>query len=223
VSALSDTEHLGTKLQGHLSRIVGRPVFWVALVAAIFSWPVVWSLRTPLPPPLPILAELPRFALTDQDGRTFGTEDLEGRVWVASFIFTRCATVCPAITARMAAIQGRTRQLAPAFRLVSFSVDPDYDTPERLAEYARSHHASPRTWSFLTGKEEAVKATVVQGLKVAMGREKSDDGSADGIFHGSHLVLVDGRGRVRGYYDPDDPAAVDRVVRDAGLLANRGG
>ncbi len=210
------------RTQGIAGRLVAQPLFWIALVALIFSWPIVWSLRTPLPPPAPVLAILPRFELTDQSGRPFGTKDLEGRVWVASFIFTRCATICPNITAKMARIQGRTRQLEPVFHLVSFSVDPEYDTPERLAEYARLHRASPRMWTFLTGPDEAVKSTVVNGLKIAVGKERSDDGRFEGIFHGSHLVLVDGKGQVRGYYDSDDEKVVDKVVRDVGLLVNRG-
>jgi protein SCO1/2 len=183
---------------------------------------VIWSLKTPVPPKLPVLASIPSFRLTDQSGRPFGTIELEGKAWVASFIFTRCATICPAITARMARIQDRTRNLGASFHLVSFSVDPEYDTPERLQAYARAHRASPRLWSFLTGPEAQVKEAVVEGLKVSMGREKGDDGRLEGIFHGSHFVLVDQRGRVRGYYDSEDADAVDRVVRDAGLLANRG-
>ena len=204
-----------------VASLVGRPSFWALFVGALFAWPIAWSIAAPLPPRLPVLAELPPFELTDQDGRPFGTKELEGRVWVASFIFTRCTTVCPAVTTRMAKVQDRTRQLAPAFHLVSFSVDPGYDTPERLAEYARVHHASPRLWSFLTGDEAAVKETVVKGLKTAMGRE-GPEGAPEGIFHGSHLVLVDARGRVRAYYDPDEPAAVDTLVRDVGLLVNLG-
>ena len=221
MSASSEARRPATALEGAVARLVARPIFWVLVVAAMATAPVVSSLRTRLPPPLPVLAELPRFELVDQDGRRFGSQELEGRVWVASFIFTRCATICPAITARMARIQDRTRELAPAFHLVSFSVDPDYDTPARLAEYARHHRASPRLWSFLTGPEEAVKDAVVKGLKVSMGRAAG--GGPGDIFHGSHLVLVDGRGRVRGYYDSEDQQAVDHVVRDAGLLVNRGG
>jgi protein SCO1/2 len=212
----------GARAQELAARLVGRPVFWIALVVAIFSWPIVWTLGTPLPAPPPVLAALPRFELVDQSGRPFGTKDLDGRVWVASFIFSRCASICPNITAKMAKIQSRTKQLEPAFHLVSFSVDPEYDSPERLAEYARLHHASPRLWTFLTGPDEAVKNTVVGGLKIAVGREKGDDGGFDGIFHGSHLVLVDGKGRVRGYYPSDDEKVVDKVVRDVGLLVNRG-
>ncbi len=213
----------GTAGVARLSRsLVASPLFWVLVVAATASWPVVWSLRTKVPPPLPVLATLPPFQLTDQDGRPFGSKDLEGRAWVASFIFTRCTTVCPAITARMAEVQRRTGQLAPVFHLVSFSVDPSYDTPERLSAYARFHRASPRMWSFLTGPDEAVKQAVVGGLKVAMGREEGAE-APEGIFHGTHLVLVDGRGRVRGYYDSAEDGVVERVVRDAGLLVNRGG
>jgi protein SCO1/2 len=215
-------ERIAAQVEGGLSRLVARPAFWALLVAAVVSWPLARALRTALPPPLPVLATLPRFDLTDENGRPFGSGDLDGKVWVASFIFTRCATICPRITSRMAEVQRRTQQLAPALHLVSFSVDPEYDTPERLRDYARSHHASPRLWSFLTGPEEAVKEAVVGGLKVSMGKERGGDGGPEEIFHGSHLVLVDARGRVRGYYDPEEPGAVDRVVRDAGLLVNRG-
>jgi protein SCO1 len=205
-----------------VSRLVARPLFWLVVLAVPAAWPVIWSLKAPVPPRLPVLASLPAFRLTDQAGRPFGSRELEGRAWVASFIFTRCVTVCPGITATMARIQDRTRNLGTAFHLVSFSVDPEFDTPERLEAYARLHRASPRLWSFLTGPEQQVKDAVVSGLKVAVGRERSEDGRFEGIFHGSHLVLVDQGGRVRGYYDSSDAGVVDQVVRDAGLLANRG-
>jgi protein SCO1/2 len=222
MSTLVEAGQSGWSLQEVVSRLVARPLFWILLLALPAAWPVIWTLKTPVPPKLPVLVTLPAFRLTDQAGRPFGSKELEGRAWVASFIFTRCATICPAITAKMARVQDRTRNLGAAFHLVSFSVDPEFDTPERLATYARAHRASPRLWTFLTGPDDQVKAAVVDGLKIAVGRERSDDGRFEGIFHGSHLVLVDQRGRVRGYYDSDDPDAVDRVVRDAGLLANRG-
>jgi protein SCO1/2 len=222
MSTFAQAYRAGDRLQEVVSRLVARPTFWLALLALPAAWPIIWSLKTPVPDKLPVLATLPAFQLTDQAGRPFGSQELEGKTWVASFIFTRCATICPSITAKMTRIQDRTRNLGAAFHLVSFSVDPEYDTPERLEAYARAHRASPRLWSFLTGPEAQVKEAVVSGLKIAVGREKGDDGRFDGIFHGSHLVLVDQRGRVRGYYDSDDGEVVDHVVRDAGLLANRG-
>ncbi len=220
MSAPSDVRGPAAPFPGAVARLVAHPLFWALLVAAVAAAAIASSLRFRVPPPLPVLAELPPFELVAQDGRPFGSRELEGRVWVTSFIFTRCTTICPAITARMARIQDRTRGLAPAFHLVSFSVDPGYDTPARLADYARAHRASPRLWTFLTGPEEAVKEAVVSGLRVSMGRG-SGRGPED-VFHGGHLVLVDGRGRIRAYYDPEDGEAVDRVVRDAGLLVNRG-
>ena len=185
-------------MQRYARALTGRPLFWIALVGAVAAWPIVWAMRAPVPGPLPVIATLPRFELLDQRGVAFGSKDLDGRVWVASFICTRCATVCPLVTATMARVQGRTRQLFPDFHLVSFSVDPDHDTPARLAEYARAHHASPRAWTFVTGTP------------------------ADGMFHTSRLALVDREGRVRGYYDSTEEHDVDRLMRDVGWLVNRG-
>jgi protein SCO1/2 len=212
---------LGARLDAAARAAAARPLFWIAIVAAAAAWPVVWSLRTPVPAPPPVLGTVPPFELTDHAGRAFGSRELAGRVWIASFLFTRCDTVCPRVTARMARIQDRARGLDPALHLVSFSVDPEHDTPARLAEYARGHRANPRTWTFLTGTPRAVQATVQKGLRVGMDRDP-DDPSPAGISHGAHLVLVDGAGRIRGYYDSEDPAVVDRIVRDAALLANRG-
>jgi len=213
---------LAGRLEALAARAVGRPAFWATLIGALAAWPVAWSMATTLPPPLPVLSTVPPFQLVDQAGQPFGSSDLVGRVWVASFVFTRCDTACPALTRVLTRVQDRTRALSPAFHLVTFSVDPDFDTPARLAEYARGAHASPRLWTFLTGPADEVRASVVRGLRVGMG--SADDGAGPGeLFHGTALVLVDGRGRVRGYYDPDAPEAVDRLVRDAGLLVNREG
>jgi protein SCO1/2 len=220
VTAPADAVRPG--IQGVASRLVSRPAFWVVLVLALFGWRVASVVLSPRPKPLPVLIQLPSFQLTDQEGKPFGTKQLEGQVWAASFIFTRCVTICPAITAKMHRIQERTRDLAPAFHLVSFSVDPDYDTPERLSVYARQHRANLRQWTFLTGSETAMKEAVVDGLKVVMERQTAPDGGFLGVLHGGHLVLVDGKARVRGYYDSGEEDAVDRLVRDAGLLVSTG-
>lgn len=204
-----------------LAALTSRPLFWGVVVLVLGAWPLAWSLRTAVPPAPPVLGTVPPFVLTDEGGRRFGSDDLAGRAWVASFVFTRCPTVCPRITARMARIQERARSLAPALHLVSFSVDPEFDTPRRLAEYARGHGASPRMWTFLTGPTGEVRATVERGLRVSMGGPEVP-ASPEELSHGTHLVLVDGAGRIRGYYDPEAPDVVDRVVRDAARVANGG-
>jgi len=208
------------KVQAAVGAAVGRPLFWAVAIAALAAWPVVWAARSTIPPPPPVLGTLPEFRLVDQAGKPFGSRDLAGHVWVASFIFTRCDGECPAITSQMVRIERRARNLEPAFHLVSISVDPGFDTPARLAEYARTWRASPRMWTFLTGPSDAVRKTVVEGLKVSV-QGGPDAASPDAISHGTHLVLVDRLGRIRGYYPSDAPDAVDRVVRDAALLVDR--
>jgi protein SCO1 len=142
-------------------------------------------------------------------------------VWVAGFIFTRCPTICPAITTRMAKIQHRARGIEPGFRLVSFSVDPAYDTPARLDDFARRFKASPRMWKMLTGPLESMKTTVEEGLKIAMGQPQGENDFAS-LFHGTHFVLVDQQLRIRGYYDSKAEDVEDRLLQDAAMLINRG-
>ena len=128
-----------------------------------------------------ILGTLPAFTLTDQRGQPFGTRDLAGKVWVADFIFTSCQEACPLLSQKMAEVGRRARQLGPDFHLVSISVDPERDTPARLAEYAARYGANPLAWSFLTGPADAIEAAVDGGFKVGMGKEKvaAPGGNAD--------------------------------------------
>jgi protein SCO1/2 len=204
-------------------RLAGSPALWLGIVALGISVPVITRIRNPAPPPLPVLGELPAFALVDQDGQRFGKAELAGKVWLAGFIFTRCPTICPVITETMGRIQHRARGIENGFRLVSFSVDPDFDTPAVLTAYAAKHRASPRMWRFLTGPLGQVRETVVDGLKIAMG-DAAPKGEQDfaSVMHGTHFVLVDHRGRIRGYYNSSDADVVDRVLADATMLINRG-
>ena len=100
-------------------------------------------------------------------------------------------------------------------RFVSFSVDPGYDTPEVLRAYAEQRGADTTRWTFLTGDNEAVEEVVVRGLRVRMGSERDATGN---ILHGSHFVLVDGTGHIRGYYE-SNPEGLDDLARDAKLLS----
>jgi protein SCO1/2 len=200
--------------------LFGRLWFWMIVVVFSMTLPVVQALRAHAPVLPPVVSKVPDFRFTDQHGQPFGNADLRGKVWIANFVFTRCPTVCPTFTETMARVQHRLAGLGDEVHLVSFSVDPGHDTPERLAAYADEHHAGPR-WSFLTGPTDALEKVVVDGFKLTLARDQRT-GEADfmSIVHGVHFVLVDRDGNIRGYYDSQEPAAVDALVANAGLLAN---
>lgn len=193
-----------------------RKALLLLLAASLFGGALALARslrREPLPPP-PILGTLPEFRLVDQDGEPFGLAELRGRPFVADFVFLGCSDVCPRLTARMKTLEGK-------IRLVTISVDPENDTPERLKAYARAHGADPARWTFLTGDAREVERTVVQGFKIAMGKEPvpGDDPKSGifQIFHGEKFVLVDGQGRIRGYFDSDEEGLAN-LLRNARLL-----
>ncbi len=191
-------------------RALSHPVFWTFFLAAILALPLARQALGPPAPPLPVLGTVPAFRFTDQNGATFGPETLAGRPWVADFIFTRCPTVCPLMTERLAALQPR---LGERVHLVSVSVDPDFDTPERLRAFAVEHGAASPRWHFLTGDTASVQRAITQGFKISVVHEGAADDALT-LIHGVHLVLVDGQGRIRGYYDSTDDDALQRLVRD---------
>ncbi|WP_426735987.1 SCO family protein [Myxococcus faecalis] len=156
-------------------------------------------------------------AATRHASRAFTQAQLERRVVVADFFFTRCPTVCPLLTERMARLQRRAREQDVPVHFVSFSVDPRY--AERLAAYARDHALDTANWSLVTGPLEQVETTVLKGFRVMMGR--ADEADFLSLFHGEHFVLVDAAGRLRGYYRvTEDPQGLEQLLEDASALAH---
>jgi cytochrome oxidase Cu insertion factor (SCO1/SenC/PrrC family) len=192
-------------------------------VGLLFGLPIARSVHRRLGAAPAVLGTVPAFALTDQAARPFGTRELAGKVWVADFVFTACQEACPLLSQRMQELGRRTRHLGPDFHLVSISVDPERDTPARLAEYGARYGASPVRWSFLTGPVEAIEDAVTNGFKVGMGKEEiTPDGGGQTffqIFHGENLVLVDRQLRIRGYF-PASNEGLDHLVEAIGRVAN---
>jgi protein SCO1/2 len=145
-------------------------------------------------------------------------DDLRGKVAIASFIFTRCPTVCPVVSMKMQRLAERLRGESRVV-LLSFSVDPEHDTPAVLAKFAARFGADPTRWKFLTGPAGAIRSAVEGSLKIAMDRQGVLADGAPDIVHGTHLVLIDGSLRIRGYYDYSEPARIDDLARDARALA----
>jgi protein SCO1/2 len=155
--------------------------------------------------PLPVLGEIPSFQLIDQSGRTFDRSALDGHVWVADFIFTNCESSCPRMSSKMHLVQGAT---GPGVKLVSFSVDPARDTPQALQEYGKKYSADAARWTFLTGDEKVLDMLDHDAFK--LGNLNMD--------HSTRFVLIDKKGRVRGYYGLFDGDPVAKLAKDAARL-----
>jgi len=196
-----------------------RGLIWgllVAVLVALVTATAIDRLRRPEPPT--VLDPVPAFSMTNRDGRAVRLRDLAGKPWIADFVFTRCPASCPLMTARMARLD---RELAGDHdvKLVSFSVDPDHDTPAVLARYAASFQAPPR-WLFLTGTVAEIHRLSRDGFKLAVDIPKAGDAGnpQEPILHSTRFVLVDGQGRIRGYYDGFDEEAMARLQRDLKTL-----
>jgi protein SCO1/2/putative membrane protein len=140
------------------------------------------------------------FRLTERDGRTVTDQDLRGKVWVASFQFTRCTAGCPQVAESMRRLQ---RDLAgrPDVVLVTFTVDPKRDTLDDLRAYADRYGADPERWLFLTGGEAEIRRLMKDGFHLSEPRRVPGKPVGADILHPLKLVVVDRRGHVRGYYD----------------------
>ncbi|OWY71285.1 hypothetical protein B7486_11880 [cyanobacterium TDX16] len=148
--------------------------------------------------PIPVLNTLPDFTLTERSGKPVALADLRGRVWVADFIFTHCAGPCPVMSMRMKQFQDLLKkERMDDVVCVSFSVDPENDTPARLTEYADALGAEVGRWLFLTGEKRAIRDLAIKGFKIAVQDPEQGD---DQIIHSTRFVLVDREGRIRGYY-----------------------
>lgn len=153
-------------------------------------------------PELDSYGVMPAFSLQDQRGVGIRDGDLRGRVLVVDFIFTSCPDVCPLLTQQLV---GLRKQLPEdrTLAFVSFSVDPEHDTPEKLKAFAQAHGADRADWYFLTGPLASVREVVIKGFKQAMELEPEQKGKPRNILHGSHFVLVDRRGEIRGFFRSD--------------------
>lgn len=185
------------------------PRVMVALVAAAsllasgaITWAVLLRETRPAGEPLPVIFDLPRFTLTDQDGRPFGSDDLDGKVWVADFMFTRCNGVCPMLSANMQALQTQLSEhprWRQDIRMVSLSVDSEHDTPAVLRAYAERFEAQQGQWTFLTGERDVVWPLIEDGFRLMVGEDP--DNKVMPFAHSAKFALVDQRGRVRAYHD----------------------
>ena len=197
-------------------------ILWTVLAVALIGIGIYalndWlpqELKTPTRT-LSALGIVPDFTLTKQDKTPLSLKDLKGKIWVADMIFTNCEGTCPMLTAAMANLQQSLVKKNTGVQLVSFSVDPNNDTPEVLTDYAKHYGADIRTWSFLTGPVATIYSLAKNGFKLTLDSANAD--TKEPIVHSERLVLIDRQGIIRGYYDGTADDMQSKILTDIGDL-----
>ena len=195
-----------------MSRKRAAAVFFVVLAPIVVV--AFFFVRQSFNPPhqIDVFGELPDFQLTESSGQPISLAQLRGHIWIANFIFTNCPTQCPMITAKMKHLQDRLVSESQV-RLVSFTVDPERDTPAVLATYADKRGADRHKWFFVTGPQRDLNALNLNGFRLGDGGTPT--------AHSFKLVLVDSQTRIRGYYDGLNDQQVELLGNDALTLLHQ--
>ena len=182
----------------------------VSTVVLLFTAFYVRTFTQQLPDSqLPVLGQVNDFNLRDSQGKSFSLENLKGKIWVADFIFTTCAGICPVMTKNMGYLQSAI-MVFDNVDLVSISVNPEQDNVDELARYAKEKKANINRWHFLTGSREDIQKLAVGSFKVGSVSEP--------IFHSDRFILVDQEGKIRGYYEGTKVEGINRILQDINHL-----
>ena len=163
--------------------------------------------------------EVADFSFTNEHEESVSLDDLKGDWWIADFVFTNCTTVCLPMTSNMTALQNKMDDQDVSVQLVSFSVDPDYDTPEVLKEYGESYEADFDTWDFLTGYDfETVKKLSIKSFRSLVKEPEYGD---DQVTHGTLFYLVNPEGEIVKSYDGQNAENMDDILEDLKKLKDK--
>jgi len=157
---------------------------------------------------------IPEFSFTSQDGLTMGRDHMEGKITIVDFFFTSCPSICPVMSTEMERVDDVFRK-EDRVQIYSISIDPEYDTPKILKEYAEKHNATKGKWFFLTGdKQETFNLARCGFLLPAL----DGKGIPDDFVHSDKFVLVDDQGRIRGFYSGTSREDVDLLILETKIL-----
>ncbi|HRV86089.1 MAG TPA: SCO family protein [Saprospiraceae bacterium] len=158
------------------------------------------------------------FSFINQDSQVVSNKDLLGKVTIADFFFTSCPSICPIVKKQELRLYDRFDNY-PDLMLVSFTIDPKRDTPERLHLYAQNLEVDPKRWVFLTGPKDELHAISKDYVSIVL----EDPDAPGGFDHSGRLILVDKNAHVRSFCNGTDPKEVDRFMEDVQWLLDNGG
>ncbi|MFJ5963096.1 SCO family protein [Bacillus sp. NPDC093026] len=156
------------------------------------------------------------FEYQNQDGQKVSLADLKGKVWVADFIFTSCKTICPPMTAHMTELQKRLKAESLDAHIISFSVDPEVDSPKKLKTFAKAYPLTFENWDFLTGySQSAIEKFAMKSFKTIVKKPEDEDQ----VIHQSLFFLVNQEGKVMKNYDGVQNPPYDEIIKDIKTLS----
>jgi protein SCO1/2 len=157
---------------------------------------------------------IPPFRFTNQDGKLISEQTFNNKIYVANFFFATCKSICPKMNSQMLRVQERFKD-QPDLAFLSHTVNPERDTVEALAAYAKMIHADTKNWYFVTGERKAIYDIAANGYLVAAAEDINAEG---GFLHSELLVLIDRGKRIRGFYDGTSVVEVDKLIDDIKML-----
>lgn len=157
------------------------------------------------------------FSFIDQNERAFGTDDLMGTVWVASFIFTNCETVCPPMMFEIASMQKQFEEEGLQVEFVSFTVDPEVDSPKVLHQYIEQFTDNESNWHMLTGySQEEIESFAREQFQTIVQRPNT----STQVIHGTNFYLVDNQGYILNEYNYIDESYIEEMTREIKKIVN---
>lgn len=170
----------------------------ISFVILVFGiWAIPKIVNTISTPEMAVIGQVPEFQFIDQDGKTITNADYAGKVYVVEFFFTTCPSICPIMNRNMVKIQNEFYG-NPGLGIASFSINPEYDSPEVLKEYANSYQITNPNWHLLTGDKEAIFKLANEGFNLYVGEAPEVEG---GFEHSGFFALIDQQGQIRSRYD----------------------
>lgn len=154
------------------------------------------------------------FSLTNQEGKIVTQKDFDGKIYVADFFFTTCRSICPIMSTQLERVYDKYKT-NPDVMFISHSVNPVYDTPQILQEYANKHHADVNKWMFVTGDKKQIYELARDSYLVSA---TEGDGGDEDFVHTQNFALVDKEKRIRGYYDGTDSTDVNKLMTEMDML-----
>jgi protein SCO1 len=157
------------------------------------------------------------FSFVDQEGKTITNSDVKGKVYVVEYFFSTCKGICPRMNEDMThvyqAFKGNNNVL-----ILSHTVDPKHDTVPALKEYSLRFDADPKQWLFLTGDKKELYDMARYSYLISAQDDTTGVSIDKDFIHDNHYVLVDGDGRVRGFYDGLKMDEVNKLIADINTL-----